>query len=314
MGGCIAVMTTRRELLQMSGIVLVTPRAYGAPAQGTAVSQPRIRIAVSTYSYWHLRGDKYPIENVIEQAARLGFDGVEVLHRQMTDESPGYVNKLKQLAFRYGLSLPMLSIHQDFISPKAEERQEAVAHTIRCIDLASRMGIPSVRLNSGRWNTIASFDDLMKVKGDEPPIQGYTDEDAFRWCIEGIQGCLPAAEKAGVLLALENHWGLTTRTDNLLRIHKAVSSPWLGINLDTGNFPVDPYPEIERLAPHASIVQAKTYYGGGEWYTLDLDYTRIAATLRKANFRGWVSLEMEGKEDPTTAVPKSLAVLRAAFG
>jgi L-ribulose-5-phosphate 3-epimerase len=292
----------------------VTPRAYRAPAQGTAVSQPRIRIAVSTYSYWHLRGDKYPIENVIEQAARLGFDGVEVLHRQMTDESPGYVNKLKQLAFRYGLSLPMLSIHQDFISPKAEERQEAVAHTIRCIDLASRMGIPSVRLNSGRWNTIASFDDLMKVKGDEPPIQGYTDEDAFRWCIEGIQGCLPAAEKAGVLLALENHWGLTTRTDNLLRIHKAVSSPWLGINLDTGNFPVDPYPEIERLAPHASIVQAKTYYGGGEWYTLDLDYTRIAATLRKANFRGWVSLEMEGKEDPTTAVPKSLAVLRAAFG
>jgi len=201
-----------------------------------------------------------------------------------------------------------------FISPKAEERQEAVAHTIRCIDLASRMGIPSIRLNSGRWNTIASFDDLMKVKGDEPPIQGYTDEDAFRWCIEGIQACLPAAEKAGVLLALENHWGLTTRTDNLLRIHKAVSSPWLGINLDTGNFPVDPYPEIERLAPHASIVQAKTYYGGGEWYTLDLDYPRIASILRKAGFAGWVSLEMEGKEDPLVAVPKSYDVLRQAFG
>jgi sugar phosphate isomerase/epimerase len=60
-------------------------------------------------------------------------------------------------------------------------------------------------------------------------------------------------------------------------------------------------------------VQAKTYYGGGEWYTLDLDYRRIAATLRRAKFRGWVSLEMEGKEDPATAVPKSLEVLRAAF-
>ena len=47
------------------------------------------------------------------------------------------------------------------------------------------------------------------------------------------------------------------------------------------------------------IVQAKTYYGGGEWYTLDLDYPRIAGILRKAGFRGWVSLEMEGKEDPT---------------
>ena len=125
----------------------------------------------------------------------------------------------------------------------------------------------------------------MKVKGDEPPIKGYTDEDAFRWCIEGIQACLPAAEKRGVLLALENHWGLTTKTENLLRIYKGVSSPWLGINLDTGNFPVDPYPEIEKLAPHAAIVQAKTYYGGGEWYTLDLDYQRIARRCARRTSR-----------------------------
>jgi sugar phosphate isomerase/epimerase len=62
------------------------------------------------------------------------------------------------------------------------------------------------------------------------------------------------------------------------------------------------------------IVQAKTYYGGGEWYTLDLDYQRIARTLRAAGFHGYVSLEMEGKESPATAVPKSLQVLRAAFG
>jgi L-ribulose-5-phosphate 3-epimerase len=154
----------------------------------------------------------------------------------------------------------------------------------------------------------------MKVKGDEPPLPGHTEDEAFQWCIGAIEECLPAAEKAGVLLALENHWGLTTRPENLLRIHQAVRSPWLGINLDTGNFPGDPYPGIEMLAPHAAIVQAKTYYGGGEWYTLDLDYPRIAGILGKAGFRGWVSLEMEGKEPAATAVPKSLQVLRSAFG
>lgn len=304
---------TRREALLAGAAPLIALPAAALPRPSPSPAPSRIRLAVSTYSYWHFRTPKYPVEQVIEDAARLGFDGVEILHRQMTDESPGYVNKLKQSAFRLGLDLPMLSIHQDFISPKAEERQEAVDHTIKCIDLASRLGIPSIRLNSGRWNTIASFDDLMKVKGNEPPIDGYSDEDAFRWCEEGIKACLPAAERAGVLLALENHWGLTTKTENLLRIHRAVASPWLGINLDTGNYPGDPYPEIEKLAPVASIVQAKTYYGGGEWYTLDLDYKRIAGILRKANFAGWVSLEMEGKEDPATAVPKSLAVLREAF-
>jgi L-ribulose-5-phosphate 3-epimerase len=306
-------MSSRRQFLQAGAASLLARVAPVSQVSSRPAPPRRIRIAVSTYSYWHFRTPKYPVEKVIEDAARVGFDGVEILHRQMTDESPAYVNELKQLAFRNGLALPMLSIHQDFISPKDEERKEAVEHTIRCIDLAARLGIPSIRLNSGRWNTIPSFDDLMKVKGEEPPIEGHTDEDAFRWCIDGIRACLTAAERAGVLLALENHWGLTTRTENLLRIHKAVASPWLGINLDTGNFPGDPYAGIEKLAPHATIVQAKTYYGGGEWYTLDLDYRRIAATLRQASFTGWVSLEMEGKEDPATAVPKSLEVLRAAF-
>ena len=41
---------------------------------------------------------------------------------------------------------------------------------------------------------------------------------------------------------------------------------------------------------------------------------RIAAMLRKHKYRGYVSLEFEGKEDPRTAVPKSLALLRKAFG
>jgi L-ribulose-5-phosphate 3-epimerase len=269
---------------------------------------------VSTYSYWHFRGEKYPIEKVIEEAARLGFDGVEILHRQMASESAEYTNGLKRMAFANGLDLVMLSIHQSFVSPDPQERRKNIEHTRHTIQLAARMGIPCVRLNSGRWGTIKSFDELMKLRGAEPPLPGYTEEDAFGWCIDAIKECLPAAEQAGVVLALENHWGLTTRPEAVLRIVRAVNSPWLGVNLDTGNYAGDPYPQIEMLAPHATIVQAKTYFGGGEWYTLDLDYGRIAAILRGAGFRGYVSLEMEGKEDPATAVPKSLDLLRRAFG
>jgi L-ribulose-5-phosphate 3-epimerase len=308
-------MATRRDALKLAALGPLALAAPSTPAHAApAVAAPGpIRFTVSTYSYWHFEPQKFPVQKVIEQAAALGFEGVELLHRQMDGESPAYLNELKQLAFRHGVSLPMLSIHQDFVSPDAAERQQAVDHTKACIALAARLGIPAIRLNSGRWNTIKSFDDLMKVKGDEPPIAGYTDEHAFTWCVDSIKACLPDAEAAGVLLALENHWGLSTKVENLLRIHKAVGSPWLGINLDTGNWPGDPYEGIERLAPYATIVQAKTYYGGGVWYTLDLDYKRIAQILKKAGFKGWVSLEMEGKEAAATAVPKSLEVLRAAF-
>ena len=287
-------------------------QAQTASPQSVPKARP-VKLAVSSYSYWHFRGERTPIEHVIDDAARLGFDGVEILHRQMPEEGAAYVNGLKQRAFRAGVDLVMLSIHQDFVTPDLAERKKDIDHTKRCLELAARLGIPSIRLNSGRWNTIASFDDLMKVKGEEPPIAGFTDNNAFDWVIESINACLPTAQKEGVVMMIENHWGLTTKVENVIRIHKAVNSPWLGVNLDTGNYPEDPYPGITTLAPYASIVQAKTYYGGGEWYTLDLDYGRIAQTLRKADFKGWVSLEMEGKENPATAVPKSYALLREAF-
>jgi sugar phosphate isomerase/epimerase len=68
------------------------------------------------------------------------------------------------------------------------------------------------------------------------------------------------------------------------------------------------------MAAQTVLVQAKTYYGGGIWYTLDLDYQRIAALLRRHNYRGYISLEFEGQERWETALPKSLKLLREAFG
>ncbi len=309
------ISSSRRNWLKNTA--LAGAAAFVSPViETTAASAPaarRIPLAVSTYSYWHFEEKKYPIEKVIEDAARLGFDGVEILHRQMTDESIPYMNKLKRLAFDNGLSLPMLSIHQSFVQPKAEDRKKDVEHTIRCINLAVQMGIPCIRMNTGSWRTVKR-DAAYYKDGQEPPIQGYTDKDAIKWCIDSYGECLVAAEKAGVVLAIENHWGLSSNIDYLLEIYKPLSSsPAMGMNVDTGNFVGDPYPQFERLAPYATIVQAKTYYGGGFFYDLDLDYKKVADILRKANFKGYISLEMEGKENPATAVPKSLELFRKVF-
>ena len=310
--------TTRRCLLQAGGVAVLgtacaAPESSVREGAGPQSRVRKIRIAVSTYSYWHFTPDKYPIADVIDHAAELGFEGVEILHRQMESESAEYMNDLKRRAWEAGLSLPMLSIHQDFVDPSEAKRQEAIDHTKHCIDLAHQMGIPSIRLNTGRWGTIRSFDDLMASDGREPALDGFTDEDAIGWCVDSIGACLPHAAQAGVVMALENHWGLSTNVDVLLRIHSEVGNPWLGINMDTGNYVGDPYPQMEKLAPHASIVQAKTYPGGGVWYTLDLDYQRIAAILDAAGFSGWVSLEMEGNAPAEEAVAQSFQILREAF-
>ncbi|HIJ53585.1 MAG TPA: sugar phosphate isomerase/epimerase [Planctomycetes bacterium] len=272
-------------------------------------------IAVSTYSFWRFKRNlKLPIEDCIDQAAQMGFDAVEILHIQMEKESNDYLQNLKRRALVNGLDLCSLSTHQGFVSPDKAKRQKNIDHTVKCIELAYRLGIPIIRINTGTWGTSKSFNELMKNRGIEPPLPGYTEDDGFKWVIDSIEKCLPAAERSGVILGLENHWGLSRTPEGLLRIVNAIDSPWLRVLLDTGNFLEEPYDKLDRCAPHAVFMQAKTYYGGGIWYALDLDYPRIARIMRKHNYRGYVSLEFEGNEDYKTAIPKSLALLRNAFG
>lgn len=243
----------------------------------------------------------------------MGFDGVEILHIQMEEESNGYLQRLKQRAFANGLDLCGFSTHQGFVSPDADRRQKNVDKTIHQIELAYKLGIPTMRINTGRWGTSKSFDELMANRGIEPNLEGYTDDQAFGWVIDSLQQCLPKAEACGVTLGLENHWGLGRTAAGVLRIINAIDSPWLRATMDTGNFLEDPYDQLTEMAADTVLVQAKTYYGGGTWYTLDLDYPRIARILRDANYGGYISLEFEGKEDYQTAVPKSLAMLRQAL-
>jgi L-ribulose-5-phosphate 3-epimerase len=308
-GAASAVPSLMTEALASTG----TSAAGAVQAAKAGASQKRVKLAVSTYSYWHFRTDKVPIETVIDKAAALNVEGVDVLHRQMSGEDKAYLNKLKKQAFVNGLALVSLSIHQDFVDPDPATRQKDIDHTIKCIEMCYQMGIPTMRLNTGRWNTTKSFDDLMKQRGIEPVIPGHTEDEGFKWCIDSIEKVLPKAEECGVLLALENHWGLARTPEGMLRILDAIKSPWLGGLMDTGNFLEDPYEKLKMIAPKTVFVQAKTYYGGGEWYSLDLDYAKVAKILADVNYNGYIALEFEGKENPDVAVPKSLDVLRKAF-
>jgi sugar phosphate isomerase/epimerase len=312
---------SRRSFFKLAGATAlataVTPRLPAAAAS----PKPKVKLGIASYSYWHFRNPKVTIEQVIEKAGALGVSGVDILHRQMdipereplTDAHRTHLRGLKRNALHNGVGLICLSIHQNFVSPDHDYLQTQIEHTKKCIEIAYELGVPCLRLNSGRWNTIKSFDDLMAARGIEPALPGYSEDDAFKWCIDCIEKCLPKAEQCGVTLAVENHWGLSRTPEGLLRIANAIKSPWFGALMDTGNFLEDPYDKLKQIAPKTVYVQAKTYYGGGEWYTLDLDYKRIARILADANYSGYVALEFEGKAPADEAVPKSIAMLREAF-
>src|SRR4029079_11830046 len=134
-------------------------------------------IGVSSYSFWQFKNEELrDLEKNIDLAAEMGFDAFEILHKQMTQETNGYLQHLKRRAFVQGLSLCGFSTHQTFRTPDAGERQKNIDHTIHCLELAYALGIPTMRVNTGRLGTIKGFDARMMNRGIEPRLWGDTDD------------------------------------------------------------------------------------------------------------------------------------------
>ncbi len=273
-----------------------------------------LKLGVSSYSYWHFTAEKTPIETVIDEAARLGLVGVEVIHQQLESEDMDYLARLKRHAFQNGISLYNLGTHQNFVWDNAERRAQNVSHTKHCINLASELGAPSIRVNSGSWRREGS-PGLIETKGWVTPWEGASEDDGFNWAIDGLSACLKHAERMGVMLLLENHWGLTTTASGMLRILESIKSDWLRAILDTGNFYYDGdmYTAMERILPWVDLLHAKTYPGGGTVFTIPVDYERVFTMLRARDFQGYVTIEMEGHEAADTAVPKSISLIQEAY-
>ena len=135
--------------------------------------------------------------------------------------------------------------------------------------------------------------------------KGVNQEEGEKNFIECYKECLELAAEKGVFLGLENHGGIVAEADALVRIIKAVDSPWAGINLDSGNFSTaDPYGDLAKIAPDAVNVQMKMSLkakGANEREAMDVP--KLLKILRDANYQGWFIVEYEEKEDAEIAVP-----------
>ena len=174
----------RRQFLGQIGLGVAAGLASGLAAHGgtsrrrrrpTAVNRRgRIRSAcrpIRSGSSGRARRRQTMVD-CIDKAAAMGFDGVEILHVQMEDESNATLQKIKRHAHSLGLALMGFSTHQGFVTPSREERSTNVQKTLYQIEVAYRMGIPTMRINTGRWGTVKSFDEFMTKKGIEPALEG----------------------------------------------------------------------------------------------------------------------------------------------
>ncbi|MDB5340681.1 MAG: Xylose isomerase-like barrel [Planctomycetaceae bacterium] len=274
-----------------------TSRPAAALEPITRNGHSHMKLSLAAYSFRdQLGGDKPKITMLefIDKCASYNLDGCELTSYWFPKEiTPQYLNDIKQRAFRLGLDISGTAIRNDFCLAPGAERDQWLTHTKKWIDYAAAFGAPVIRVFAG----VKPKDDMEAVAVDR--------------CVEGLQESLKYAAEKGVFLALENHGGITATADQLLAIVKRLDSPWLGINLDSGNFSSggDPYEQLARIAPYAVNAQIKTEMKiDGKNQPADLG--RIVKILKDAHYRGYVVLEYEAAEDAEVAVPRALKELR----
>jgi len=257
-----------------------------------------VRLGISSWSYHRsITSGKMDIEDFIRRAFELGVDGVE-LNQRFFEPNRNRLKGIKRLLLLYGLDISCVTIANNFCLPREEERKRQVALVKEWVDAALLLGAPIVRVNAG-W------------------ARELDEEAAFNYAVECIREICRYAEDYGLMIAVENHGGITSTAEQVLRLIEAVDSDWFRVNLDTANFKQDLYGSIEKLAPYTVHVHAKVFElklkqsgVGSCWIEAKLDYERILRILKEVGYNGYLSLEYEGGEEEEIAVPKSIQFLK----
>ncbi len=283
------------------GAALAAPRPAAAIDPNPRTAGRRFKIACAAYSlrkYLELGKATMTLEAFIEKCAGWETDGVELTEYYFKKPiTPEYVLRLKRLAAIWGQDITGTPIGNNFALPAGPDRDRQLAAVRAWIDVSADIGSPAIRIFAGG------------------PPRGVDEDQARKWVVECIDSLCEQAARRGVFLALENHGGVTADAAGLVAIMKAVKCEWVGVNLDTGNFHgEDPYAELAAAAPYAVTCQIKTDVSAKGKKGEPADLARIGDILRKASYRGYVTLEYEGAEEPLTAVPAYLEKMRKVLG
>jgi sugar phosphate isomerase/epimerase len=301
------VRMNRRIFLTMAGGCLEAGR-LGAIEPFARKGEPRLLLGLAAYSFrkqmrW-MKGKPNPdlqdgakgwdLFSFIDYCADHGCTGAELTSYFFPPEfDSDYLLKLKRHAYLRGVAISGTAVGNTFTHPEGEARRKEISYVKDWIRHAAVMGAPHIRV----------------FAGNAP--KGMSQEEAEKNFLECYTGCLELAAEKGVFLGLENHGGIVSEADALVRIMKAVDSPWAGINLDSGNFRTeDPYGDLAKIAPYAVNVQMKIeLHKKGTAQPEPMDVPKLLKILRDTQYQGWFILEYEGSEDAVTSVPQILKAL-----
>jgi sugar phosphate isomerase/epimerase len=310
-GGSGALSMDRRDFLKgaagAAGTVMAA--SAGATVRAAPVSRsdtpwsPDSRMGIGINLEYVRHADK-SLAHGVKRAGQIGYKWVEpcFLDGRCLLSNAGYCHVtsmdtdpkiIKDLCAEAGVKISGLSSHSDLLNP-----EYGVLYARRGIRYARALGV-----------------NVVQICEDMHPPSWIDESEAYNIMRVALRAIAETCAENGVYIAVEQHGPYTGKIDRMKRILSLVDSPWIKCNFDCGNTFLagsDPYEMLEAVidkvvhvhAKDISVKQAETERGKVTGTAVGcacgdgvIDWRRLVGRLKKAGYRGVLSVECGTDEE-----------------
>jgi L-ribulose-5-phosphate 3-epimerase len=263
-----------------------------------AAQDPKLRggniLASETYSYRDLiRAGKLDMLTVPAFYKEQGIPGISYNDMFFKTVDDAFIDEVKAAVKNSGRVVIGYVIEGNLALADESKRKAQVEADKRKMRAAARLGAPVVRINVGATGPENADDTL----GVERVVKIFNEE------------LVPLAKELNIKITMENHGGVSKTAANIVRIIKATDPKWVGALVDFGNFRESRYEEIPIVAPYALVTHVKVNVFDENGEAKEYDFPRVLAMMKKVQYKGPISIEYEGKDDPVEGVQKTKALI-----
>ena len=262
--------------------------------------------------------------------SKLGFTGIEILDRQLFLADDRRLELFKRQCEEFSCGV-IVDASCDLTYPPSARRNHEINHLKKVIDTAKSLGCSVVRITLG--GQTFGIQKIYRRMGDGPSGTGkgngalrkllsaaWTRQAGYLWrsflanyqtldesklqnAVDSLSEILPVAIDCGISLAIENHWGVSTRPEWVMRVVNSIDNLTIGTCPDFGNFPTktNRYAALAQLVPRALHVQAKCWHFDTDGNESTIDYRLCMQTLQEADYDRTIAIEYEGSGDEVSA-------------
>jgi len=216
---------------------------------------------------------------------QFGIEGLEFVNALWEAPTHGYLQRLKGNMKQTGTQAVLIMCDNEGFMGSSDktERMRAADNHRKWVDITAELGGHAIRTNM--------------YPGQQQPATGAEIAAFIGHCAESFARLCEYARPRNIHVIIENHGGVSSDPDVVVRLMKTAGQANLGTLPDFGNFPkeIDKYDAVRKMMPFAKGVSFKCYDFTPDARETTIDMDRMMKIVADAGYHDWVGIEYEGQ-------------------